>query len=108
MDPCSKGDNPRHIPKAIMVMERPPKVDPPSGRVPGQVFLAIPRSKLRRRRNSRRNRVTGLSSKVFGTRVKYMPNGDLRGAPWPKRPGGATTPLGLLESSDLDIFLVFF
>ena len=93
MDPWSKGDYSRHIPEAIMVMERPPEVNSPSGRVPGQLLLAIPRSESRRRRNSGRNRVTGNSSRVSVSGAKYMPKEDLRGAPWPRRPEGAATPL---------------
>src|SRR4051812_47781507 len=83
MDPWSKGDYSRHIPEAIMVMERPPEVNPPSDRVPRQLLLAILRSESRRRRNSGRNRVTGLLLRVFGARGKYRPKGSLRGAPGP-------------------------
>ena len=75
-----------------MVMERPPKVNPPSDRVPGQLLLAIPRSKSLQRRNSGRNRVTGLLTRVFGVRTKYRRKGTLRGAPWPRRLEGTTTP----------------
>src|SRR4051812_34557683 len=81
MDPWSKGDYSRSIPEAIIVMERPPEVKPPSGGVPGQVLLAIPRSESRRRWNNGRNRVTDLSSRFFGARGKYRPKGGLRGAP---------------------------
>ena len=102
-----------------MVMERPPEVNPPSGRVPGQVLLAIPRSKSLRRRNSGRNHVTGGSSRVFGVRGKYRPKGGLRGAPLVQAtrgrghpPGLGVAPLeasfGLPESSVVDIFLVIF
>ena len=52
MDPWSKGDYSWCIPEAIMVMERPPEVNPLSRRVPGQLLLAIPKSKSRRRRNT--------------------------------------------------------
>src|SRR3954469_11682078 len=96
MDPWSKGDYSRHIPEVIMVMERPPEVNPPSGRVSGQLLLAIPRSESRRRQNSGRNRVTGLLSRVFGARGKYRPKGSLRGVP-PVRatraPGWGVSPL---------------
>ena len=109
-----------------MVMERPPKVNPPSGRVPGQVLLAIPRSESLWRRNSGRNRVTGLSSRVSVSGAKYMPKGGLRGGtPGPSdqrarpRPGRARQPpglgvaplgasFGLLESSVLHIFYMIF
>src|SRR4051812_19863297 len=80
MDPWSKGDYSRHIPEAIMVMEGPPEVNPPSGKVLGQLLLAIPRSESRWR-NSGQNHVTGLLSRVFGARGKYRPKGDPRGAP---------------------------
>ena len=35
MDPWSKVDYSRRIPEVIMVMEKPPEVNPPSGSVPG-------------------------------------------------------------------------
>ena len=92
MDPWSKGDYSRHIPEAIMVMERPPEGNPPSDRVPGQVLQAIPRSGSRRR-NSRSFRVTGLSLGISSMRDKYRPKGDLGGGPsWPRRPGDAASP----------------
>ena len=37
MDPWSKGDYSRHIREVLMVVEKPPEVNPPSGRVSGQV-----------------------------------------------------------------------
>ena len=90
MDPWSKGDYSRHIPATSMVVEWSPEVNPPSGRVPGQLLPAIPRLESRRRRNSGRNRVTGPSSRVSGARGKYRTKG---GHPWPRWPGGAATPL---------------
>ena len=105
-----------------MVMERPPEVNPPSGRVPGQVLQAIPRSESRWRKNRGSFRMMGFSLEVFGTRAKYRPKGDLGGGPlaqearWhghpPGRarqaPGRGAAPLrpsfGLLESSELNIF----
>lgn len=54
-----------------MVMEKPSEVKPTSGRVPGTVRLAIPRSESRRRRNTGENRVTGVLSRVFGAGVIY-------------------------------------
>ena len=38
----SKGDYSRHIREALMVVEKLPEVNPPSGRVSGQVRRAIP------------------------------------------------------------------
>src|SRR4051812_34924529 len=86
MDPWSTGDYSQRIPEVIMVLKRPLEVNPPSGRVSGQVLLAIRRSESRRRRNSGRNRVAGHSSRVSVPRAKYMPNEDLRGGP--PGPGG--------------------
>src|SRR4051812_30993715 len=98
MDPWSNGDYSRHISEAIMLTERPPEVNPPSGRVPGQLLLAIPRSESIRRRHSGQNRVTGGSSRVCVSGDTYRPKG--------------VSPLeasfGLLESSVLDVFLVIF
>ena len=99
MDPWSKGDYSRRIREAVMVMERPPEVNPPSGRVPGQVLQAIPRSESRRRWNSRDFRVTGFSSRVFGTRAKYMPKGSLKGAPLAQAARGRSHPLGRAEEA---------
>src|SRR4051812_7762919 len=99
-----------------MVVARPPKVNPPSGRAPGQLLLAIPRSESRRRHNSGRNRVMGLLPMVFRARTKYRwkgPRGEAppdqaarwRGLPAGRArmaPGHGVAPLrpslGLLES----------
>ena len=81
MDPWSKGDYSGHFPEAIMVMDRPLEVNPPSGRVPGQLLLANPTSESLRRWNSGQNRVTGLLTRVFVARTKYRPKGSLRGGP---------------------------
>src|SRR4051812_4975845 len=113
MDPWSKGYYSRHISEAIMVIERPPEVNPPSGRVPGRLLLAIPRSESRRWRNSGRNRITGLLPRVFRARGKYRSNEGLRGAPlaqaarWRSHPlvvpgsclAGGGPPRGLLRAS---------
>ena len=64
-----------------MLMEEPSEVNPPSGRVPGQVLQAILKSESRRRWNRKFFRVTGLYFGVFWTRAKYRPKGDLGGAP---------------------------
>ena len=126
MDLCTKGDYSRRIPKVIMVVERPSEVNPPSSRVPRQLLLAIPRSDSWQRRKSRAFCMTGFSLGISQTRGKYRPKGDLGGGP--PGPGGqrarsppwpcqavawaGVAPLrpsfGLLESSDMDIFLGFF
>src|ERR1043165_68937 len=80
MDPWSKGDYSQHIREASMATEGLPKVVPPSGRVPGQLLLAPPILKRRRRRyreefaNSRS--ILGVSS----AGAKYRPKGAPRGA----------------------------
>ena len=122
MDPWSKGDYSRHIPETIMVMERSPEVNPPSGRVPGQLLLAIPRSKSRRRQNNGRNRVTELSRGFLEREINIGQRGASGVAPlaqaarWrghptsraSRAPGQGVAPLGasfgLLESSIVDIF----
>ena len=65
------------------MMEEPPKINPPFGRVPGQELLLIPISELRRRRNSGEYRVAESSSRVSGTGGKYMPKGGLGGGGQP-------------------------
>src|SRR4051812_19461570 len=49
MDPWSKGDYSRHIREASMAMDGLPKGVPASGRVSGQLLLAAPILKWRRR-----------------------------------------------------------
>ena len=86
MDPWSKLDYSRHIREALMVVEKLPEIDPPSGRVPGRGLLAIPILESRRRRNSGENRDTGFLLRVFRTGCKYRPKGGTRGGPL--HPGG--------------------
>src|SRR3954463_6658170 len=89
MDPWSKGDYSRHIREASMAMEGLQEVVPPSGRVPGQLLMAAPILKRRRRRyreefgNNRS--VLGVSS----AGAKYRPKGAPRGATG--QPGGQVT-----------------
>ena len=59
MDPWSKVDYSRHIREASMAMEALPEVVPPSGRVPGQLLLAVPILKRRRRRYKEENGNSG-------------------------------------------------
>ena len=51
-----------------MVMEGPPEINPPSGRVPGQELLLIPISGSRWRWNSGENVEKESSLRVFGTK----------------------------------------
>ena len=69
-----------------MVMEEPPEINPPSGRVPGQELLLIPILESRRWRNSKVYREKGSSSRVSGTGVKIGPKGGTGGGP--TGPGG--------------------
>ena len=98
-----------------MVMERPPEVHPPSGRVPGQELLLIPIFESRRRNIS----VDGekkSSSRVFGMGYKYRPKGapGVTHLAWPRRVvawSGGGTPLAALRASGVlhdKIFLGIF
>src|SRR4051812_24985459 len=86
MDQWSKGDYSRHIREASMAMDGLLEGVPPSGRVPGQLLLASPILKQRRRRYREENgnirSILGVSS--AGT--KYRPKGAPRGATG--QPGG--------------------
>src|SRR4051794_26926814 len=79
MDPWSKGNYSRHIWEALMVVEKLPEVNPPSGRVPGRVILALLFLQARRRRNRGENRDAGKLPRVFGTGCKYRPKEGTRG-----------------------------
>src|SRR4051812_36287682 len=85
-DPWSKGDYSRHIREASMAMDGLPEGVPPSGRVPGQLLLAVLILKQQRRRYREENgncrSILGVSS--AGT--KYRPKGAPRGATG--QPGG--------------------
>src|SRR4051812_5886262 len=95
-----------------MVLDKLPKINPPSGRVPGQVLLAIRISGSRWRRKNGENLVMEDLSRVFGMRGKYRRKGVPGGPPdqavrWcdptPGRarhpPGEGDTPLGVLWAS---------
>ena len=86
MDPWSKGDYSRHIREALMVVEKLPEINPPSGRVPGRGLLAIPILESLRRRNSGENRDAGSLFRVSGMGCKYRPKGGIGGGPL--HPGG--------------------
>src|SRR4051812_37437532 len=79
MDPWSKGDYSRHIREVSMAMEGLSEVVPPSGRVPGQLLLAAPILK-RRRRHYREE--FGNNRSILGVSsagAKYRPKGAPRG-----------------------------
>src|SRR3954469_14206070 len=79
MDPWSKVDYSWIIREASMVVEKLPKVDPPSGRVPGRGLLTLPILEARRRRN--RGEIAKKGS-VFGripSRRIYRRRGATRG-----------------------------
>src|SRR3954469_15130356 len=97
MDPWSKGDYSRHIREASMAMEGLPEVVPPSGRVPGQLLLAAPILKRRRRRYKEEvgNNISILEVSSAG--AKYRAKGAPRGATG--QPGGCpASPRGALPS----------
>ena len=113
MDPWSKGDYSRHIHEALMVVEKIPEVNPPSGRVPGQVRRVVPILELPRRWNRGRYREKGSVPRVSGTRSKYRTKWEpevgqgSRAATWhdlgwgrtPRAPGCLVAPLALLRGS---------
>src|SRR4051812_1114666 len=91
MDPWSKVDNSRIIREASMVVEKLPKVHPPSGRVPGQGLLAALILQARQRENKGEIAKRVLSSSVLGREVNICRRGA-RG--WPRvsrRPPDAAT-----------------
>src|ERR1041385_1328317 len=80
MDPWSKRDYSLDIREASMVMDGLPEGIPPSGKVPGQLLLAAPILKRRRRRYREEN---GNSRSILGVSsagAKYRPKGAPRGA----------------------------
>src|ERR1044071_889259 len=81
MDPWSKGDYSWHIREALMVVEKPPEVNPPSSRVSGRVCLAIPRSKTLWWQNSGENCVIWVLLKCFGEGEIYRRKGASGGPP---------------------------
>src|ERR1041385_8169685 len=86
MDTWSKGNYSQDIRETSMVMDGLPEGIPPSGRVSGQLLLAAPILKWRRRQyreeNGNRRSILGVS--VAG--AKYRPKGAPRGATG--HPGG--------------------
>src|ERR1044072_6790130 len=103
MDPWSKGKYSRQIREALMVVEKLPEVNPPSGRVPGQVRQAVPILESPRGRNRGRYHKKGSVPRVCGTKSKHRPKGGARGGPphpggHMARPGGWIRPLGAWET----------
>src|SRR3954470_14059173 len=82
MDPWSKADYSRHIREVSMAMEGLPEVVPPSGRVPGQLLLAAPILKQRRRRYreemGKRTSILGVSSAREIYRRRGAPRGSIK------------------------------
>src|SRR4051812_11560632 len=80
MDPWSKVDYSRHIREASMGVDGLPEVVPPSSRVPGQLLLAAPILKRRRRRYieeiGKKTSILGVSS----ARAIYRRRGASRGS----------------------------
>ena len=69
-----------------MVMDGPPEINPPSGRVLGQELLLILILESRRQWNNGVDHETGSSPRGFGMKVKYRPKGGTKGWPtWPER-----------------------
>src|SRR4051812_17182908 len=75
MDPWSKGDYSRHIQESLMVVAKLPEINPPSGRVSGQVRRALPilespwqrnREEYREKRCLPRVSVTGWKYRLMG------------------------------------------
>ena len=89
-------DYTQRIPEAIMVMEGPPEINPPSGRVPGQELLLIPILESWRRQNSGKYRETESSLRVSGMGVKYRPKGAPGVAPPGQAAKGRGQPLAAL------------
>src|SRR4051812_25422872 len=83
MDPWSKGDYSRHIREALLVVEKLPKINPPSGRVPGRGLLVIPISGSRRRQNREEFCEAGSLFRVSVSRTKYRRKEGQRGGPTP-------------------------
>src|SRR4051812_46188887 len=71
MDPWSKVDYSRFIREASMVVEKLPKVVPPSGRVPGRGLLLLPILEELRQRNRGEIVKKGSVLEGFGTREIY-------------------------------------
>src|ERR1041385_515587 len=80
------------IGKASMVVDKLPKVNPPSSMVLGQGLLAAPILEAQRRWNREEITKKGYVLEGFGTRGKYRRRGPARGPPG--SPGGPRCDLG--------------
>src|ERR1041385_5949557 len=81
MDQWSKVDYSWFIREASMVVEKLPKVVPPSGRVPGRGLLVLPILEARRRWNRGEIVNKGSVLEGFRTRGIYRRRGAARGGP---------------------------
>src|SRR4051794_35482651 len=81
MDPWSKGDYSWHIQEALMVVEKLPEINPPSGRVPGQVHRALQILESPWRRNRGEYHEKKWLSRVSVMGGRYRPKGGTRGCP---------------------------
>src|SRR4051812_25632782 len=110
MDPWSKVDYSRLIREASVAMEKLPKVNPPSGRVPGHGLLAA--LILKRRWRWNREEITQKVSapRFFGVRCKYRPKGGQGWTEESRRPPGAPAGPRLVipKASGALIFYIFF
>src|SRR4051794_9072457 len=79
-----RRDYSQSITEAILVMEGPPEINPPSSRVSGQELLLILILGSRWRRKSDVDCAKESSPRVFGTGCKYrIKGGVIGGATWP-------------------------
>src|SRR4051812_1341995 len=92
MDPWSKVDYSRHIRQVSMAMEKLPKVNPPSGRVPGQRLLAAPILKRRQWRNGE-----GIGKKAQGEGEAPKGEPPLRGGAGTASPGSPDLETAAME-----------
>src|SRR3954467_10048260 len=81
MDPWSNEYYSRFIREASVVVENPPEVVPPSGKVPGRGLLVLPILEARRRRNRGEIAKKGSVLGGFWTREIYRQSGAARGPP---------------------------
>ena len=75
MDSWSKVDYSWLIREALMVVEKLPEINPPSGRVSGQGLLAAPILESQWRQKREEIAKKGSILEGFGKRCKYRPKG---------------------------------
>ena len=88
MDSWSKEDYSRHVREVSMAVEKLPKVNPPSDRVPGRGVLTLPISEALRRRNDGEILDSGS--------CRWVSSRDTKCRPKEGNGGGGTHPGGLL------------